>query len=161
MKRSGVVLSPLPGFRTKAREKPEQLWRGTAIVQTPKRQEETTLQSQLGWGQGRRSQKGREHRGQWGEPPLSLPALLQLLKFFCLQGLGPVGERWEPLPCPSLQMAAALEESGNTCHQHTFCAHGHREARATCQGLLPHLTFLCQAHGLSIEGTEGEDTRRT
>lgn len=102
---------------------------------------------------------GRERMGQWEETPLSLPALLQLLKF-CLQGLGPAGERWGPLLCPSLQVAAALEESGNTCHQHASGAHGHREARATCQGLLPHLTFLCQAHGLSIEGTEGEDTRQ-
>lgn len=107
VKRSGVVLGPLPGFRPKPEKSHSNCGKVQQLYGYPRGKKRQHCKASLG-GAGEESE-GREHTGQWEEPPLSLPALLQLLKFFCLQGFEPEpsGERWGPSLCPSLQVVVA------------------------------------------------------
>lgn len=152
MKRSGVVLGPLPGFRTKAREKAEQLWLGSdsSCTVTQEARRDNTAKQAWVWGgeMGAWAEGEKQHKGQWERPAFSLSALLQLLKFFHLQGFGSMGELCGSSLCLSLQVLQCWEESGNTrCTQHSSCAHSHREARSHMPGAAPPLALLSSARG--------------
>lgn len=142
MKRSGVVLGPFPGFRTKAREKAEKLWLGTdsSLHGHPRGMKSQHCKASSGRRRGEGGRSGERAQGPRGRAtwfPFCPPPAFEILPFAMF---GASGRAVGATILHSSGWLQRWEESGNTGHQHTSCAHSHMEA--SCQGLLPHLTLL-------------------
>lgn len=154
VKRSGVVLGPLPGFRPKPEKSQSNCGKVQQLYGYPRGKKRQHCKASLGGGRGGvRGERAHRPVGRATSFPSCPPPAFEILLFagFRARAIGrAVGAIALPLPPGGCSLQ--VEEPGNTCHQHTSSAHGHREARATCQGLLPHLTFLCQALKGKIQG---------